>query len=526
MVSSNRMTTMQISAKHRKIIMPVTATLENMFPDAPRLTQGGNTYIAIPHGADETRFLRNLGIAAPAPILSQYDWAGGTPFAIQRQTAALMTLFKRAYVLNSFGTGKTKSALWAWDYLHTNALCGKMLVVAPLSTLTFTWASEVFKTLPGIKTQVLHGTRAKRLERLADKSADIYIVNHDGLETIYAELAARTDIDTLCIDELAAYRNNTNRTKIIRKYAKPLKWVWGMTGAPVPNAPTDAWSQATIITPNTVPAYFNRFRDEVMQKITQFKYIPREGAIDRVYQVLQPSVRYTLNDVMELPQLVERTQDVELGPEQKRVYDAMVRHARVQVAGGEIDAMNAGAVLNKLLQISTGYVYKRDGSVVGLDNDKRLDALTDAVQASENKVIVFVPFKHALAGIAHALTREGIDVQTISGDTPKPARDYIFHTFQNTPQIRVLAAHPATMSHGLTLTAADTIIWFGPTTSLETFEQANARITRVGQKNKQLVLMLQGTKVEKMMYAKLRAKQKIQNALLDMIADSSDIGEG
>jgi SNF2 family DNA or RNA helicase len=518
---------LHVSAKFKKIILPLSETLANMFPAAPRLTREGNQFIAIDHGIDETNFLRQLGVAAPAPILSQYDWAGGTPFVIQKYTAAMLTTCRRAYVLNSFGTGKTKSALWAWHFLYTNKLAGKLIVVAPLSTLTFTWASEVFKTLQGIKVQVLHGTKEKRLARLADPTADVFIINHDGLSVIMAALAQRPDINCLCIDELAAYRNGTaERTKLVRKYAGSMKWVWGMTGSPAPNAPTDAWAQATIITPHTVPKYFGRFRDDVMQKVSTFKYIPRPDAIERVYNVLQPAVRYTLNDVMELPQLVERTLDVDLGAEQKRVYDAMVRHARVQVQGGEIDAMNAGAALNKLLQISTGYVYKRDGSVVGLDNEKRLEALTDAVVAAQNKVIVFVPFKHALAGIAHALTSEGIDVETISGDTPKGMRDQIFHKFQNTKDIRVIAAHPATMSHGLTLTAADTIIWFGPTTSLETFEQANARITRVGQKNKQLVLMLQGTKVEKMMYAKLRAKQKIQNALLDMFADASETGEG
>lgn len=517
---------MLINAKHRKVILPYETMLANIFPDAPILTREGKQFIAIDHDIEEVQFLRAAGITAPAPILYHYDWCkpqpDKMPFGVQKATAALLTTNKRAYVLNSFGTGKTKSALWAWHFLYINGLAGKLIVIAPLSTLTFTWASEVFQTLPGIKMNVLHGTRDRRLKRLADPTAHCFVVNHDGLETISKELTERKDIDTLCIDELAAYRNNSNRTKVVRKYAQDLQWVWGMTGSPTPNAPTDAWAQATIVTPGNVPKYFTRFRDDVMIRRTQFKFDPRPEAADRVYKVLQPSVRFTLNDVKELPELVERVQDVDLGVEQKRVYDAMFKHAFVEIQGGKIDAMNAGAVLSKLLQISTGYVYKRDGTVVGLDNDKRIQAMIDAVMSSSNKVIVFVPFKHALSGVGDALTVQSVDFETISGDTPKGQRDVIFSDFQNTSRIRVLAAHPATMSHGLTLTAADTIIWFGPTTSLETFEQANARITRVGQKNKQLVLMLQGTKVEKMMYAKLRAKQKIQNALLEMVEEASE----
>lgn len=517
---------LHINTKHRKLILPFDDMLGNIFPDAPRLTQAGKLFIALDHDIEEVQFLRAAGITAPAPILYQYDWCKPAPdkmpFGVQKATTALLTTNKRAYVLNSFGTGKTKSALWAWHFLHINGLAGKLIVVAPLSTLTFTWASEVFQTLPGIKCQVLHGTRERRLKRLADPDAQVFIINHDGLGTIINELTARKDINVFCIDELAAYRNNTDRTKVARKYAQGMEWVWGMTGSPTPQAPTDAWAQATIITPHTVPKYFTRFRDDTMQKISQFKFIPRPDAVDRVYKVLQPAVRFTLNDVKELPELVERVQEVELGTEQKRVYDAMVKHAQAEVQGGKIDAMNQGAVLSKLLQISTGYVYKRDGTVVGLDNDKRIEAMLDAVTSAANKVIVFVPFKHALTGIGDALTVEGVDFETISGDTPKGQRDIIFSDFQTTSRIRVLAAHPATMSHGLTLTAADTIIWFGPTTSLETFEQANARITRFGQKNKQLVLMLQGTKVEKLMYQKLRAKQKVQNALLEMFADASE----
>lgn len=516
---------MYVSATHRKILMPWETTLANIFPNAPVLTCKGKQLISIDHGIDQTRFLRQIGYPAPAPILSQYDWAGGMPFDIQKQTAALLTTNYRAYVLNSFGTGKTKSALWAWHFLYLNGLAGKMLVVAPLSTLTFTWGAEIFKTLYGIKAQVLHGSRERRLKRLADPEASIFIINHDGLETILAELTKRGDIDTLCIDELAAYRNNSNRTKIIKKYAQPLKWVWGMTGSPTPNAPTDAWSQATVVTPQNVPRYFTHFRDQVMTRVTQFKYVPKPDAVQQVFKVLQPAVRFTLNDVMELPPLIERTQDVGLGVEQQRVYSEMAKYAKAKVATGDVDAMNAGAILNKLLQISTGYVYKRDGTTVELDNDERVDAMTDIVSAAEGKTIVFVPFKHALAGIMKALTLAGIEAQSVSGDTPKSARDAIFHEFQNDPLgLRVIAAHPATMSHGLTLTSADTIVWYGPTTSLETFEQANARITRVGQTRKQLVVMLQGTKAEKIIYAKLRAKQKVQNALLEMFEGESTVG--
>lgn len=505
------------------VAVPFRPDIANLFPHAKRLSVHGQGFIALPHGLDETRVLRSLGLDVPAPVLSQYRWPGPRPpFEVQRKTVAMLTTSPRAYVLNGMGTGKTRSALWAWDYLRGNGLAGKLLVAAPLSTLTFTWAKEVFDVLPHRKVMVLHGTRDRRLKRLADEDAEIFVINHDGIATVAAALAKRPDIDTLIIDELATYRNGTaTRTKTMRKLAAGMKWVWGLTGSPTPNEPTDAWAQATIVTPNTVPQHFTRFRDQVMLRLTQFKWVPKRDSTEAVFRVLQPAVRFTLDDVTELPDLVERTVDIDLGPKQEAVYKSMKANAYAAVAAKEITAQNAGAVLNKLLQISAGWVYTADGSTVALDNGARLDAISDAVAATPNKVLVFVPFVHALNGIAERLIADGHEVRTVSGDTPKTERDDTFRLFQNTDRVRVIVAHPQCMAHGLTLTAADTIIWAAPTTSLEIFEQANARIRRIGQTKKQQILMFQGTDAERRMYARLNAKQKVQNLLLDMFAENS-----
>lgn len=512
-----------LAPRHKALLAPVLPKLEELFPVAPRLTHKGKEMIVLPHNNDSTRLLSNMGYDVPAPIMAHYDWAGGRPFVSQRNTAALLTTNKRAYVLNGMGTGKTKAALWAWHFLYKEKLCGKLLVVAPLSTLDFVWMREIFRTLPGIRAQVLHGSKARRLERLADRDADIYIINHDGLQVVEAELKARRDINCLVIDELATYRNGgTARTKKMRAFAERFLWAWGMTGSPTPRAPTDAWGQCTVITPWTVPKYFTRFRDQLMNKVTNFKWLPKPDALERVYECMQPAVRYTLDDVTELPDLIERTIDVGMGVKQAKVYKEMESFAHTAIQNKTITAMNAGAVLNKLLQISCGYVYTRDHEVVPLDNDARLDAMVDAIMDCNEKVIVFVPFKHALDGLVERVTREGIEVARVSGDTSKSARDGIFSVFQNTESIRVLCAHPACMSHGLTLTAATTIIWFAPIADLEIFEQANARIRRVGQKKKQQILMFQATRAERQLYARLRAKAKVQNMLLDMFATEGE----
>jgi SNF2-related domain/Helicase conserved C-terminal domain len=437
--------------------------------------------------------------------------------------STFLLLRRNGMIFATGNTGKTKAALWAWKYLYRRGLAKKLLIVAPLSTLNFTWGGEILRTLPGVKFQILYGDKARRLKRLADTDADIYIINHDGVNVMKQELMARKDIDTLVIDELATYRKgNTVRHRVMLKLVERMQWAWGMTGSPTPREPTDAWAQCRLLTPNTVPKFFNRFRDDTMHKITQFTYVPKPNALDKVFEAMQPAVRFTLSDVVELPDLVERTVDVPLGPRQKKVYTEMAAAARVLIEKNEITAMNAGAVLGKLLQISCGYIYTRDKKVVELDNEGRMQALADAIEASERKVIVFVPFVHALQSVAARLRADDHEVGVVYGGTPKGERDEIFNVFQNTDKMKVIVAHPRTMAHGLTLTAANTVVWFAPTSDLEIFEQANARVRRYGQKHKQLILMFAATAAERKIYTKLRAKQKVQNSLLELFAEGTD----
>jgi SNF2 family DNA or RNA helicase len=515
----------QLSAKHKVVGVPINESVRNLFPSAKELVFDGKPYLVVPHAPIETFMLRKLGYDVPAPILSQYSWPhplDQEPFEAQRKTAALFTVSNRAYALNGMGTGKTRAALWAWDYLRGNGLCGKLLVVAPLSTLSFTWAREVFATLPHRKCVVLHGTRARRLEKLADPDAEIFLINHDGVKVLYDALMAMDDLDCVVLDELAVYRNpSAERTKAIRKISHTkMKWVWGMTGAPIPNSPTDAWAQASIVTPHTVPKTFGRFRDELMLKVAQFKWVPKSDAVDRAFAALQPAVRFTLDDVTELPEAVglnpPRMIDVELGPNQAKIYKALADSCYAAVQSQEITAANAGACMMKLLQVAAGWVYTRDGKTVSLDNSKRIEALLDAINGTDRKVLVFASFKHALAGISEALKGEGIEHAVVSGDTSEGNRAQTFNLFQNTDKYRVLLAHPQCLAHGITLTAADTVIWFGPVTSLEIYDQANHRIRRVGQKHKQLFLHLQSTPVEKHIYTLLSNKQRVQDSLLEL----------
>jgi SNF2 family DNA or RNA helicase len=525
---------LHISHLTKSVVLPFEARYGQLFPHGTIIEFEGVKMLVIPHGIDETRLLRNLQLPCPSPIEEHYDFpsADGTrPFAKQVITCELMTMAGRCYVLNSMGTGKTKAAIWSFHYLRSIGAVGRMLVVAPLSTLAFTWQREILNTIPGFKVAVLTGT-ADRRKRLLASDCDIYIINHDGLQVVRKELDRRTDIDVFCFDEVAAYRNaRAERSKLARFLSKGRKYVWGMTGSPTPTAPTDAYGLAKLITPDTAPWSWTGFRHETMTMVNQFKWVPKRDAAKVVAATLQPSVRFQLDDIVELPALYERDLRVEMGPRQQATYRMLKDHAGVMLKEGTITAANGGVVYSKLLQTSIGWVYGDDGKVFELDNGNRITALLDIIDSvidatdERRKVIVFSPFISSMQGIERVLAKEKIDYASVNGSTPAGKRAQIFTEFQNSPRYKVLNAHPECMSHGLTLTAADTIIWFGPVTKLEVFEQANARIRRVGQTRKQQVIRMLGSEAERLAYRRLAQRADLQDNVLDLIAELTGADE-
>jgi len=514
----------RLAKKHQMVAVPEVAVVASMFPNAKKLEIDDHPWLAVPHDPSSTFILRKLGFDCPSPIVHHTFPGSRPPFETQLKTVSHLIMNQRAYVLNAMGTGKTKSALWAWDYLYSKGLTGKLIIFAPLSTLHVVWGAEIMDTIPHRSWVILHGTRAKRHELLNRRDIDIYIINHDGHKIIQKELNARVDIKHVVIDELAIYRNSGSpRSKIMAQYCKLVQWVWGMTGSPIPTSPVDVYAQARIVNPKLVPDFFRLFREQLMYKINDFKWVPKPNAVDKAFQALQPAVRYTLDDVVELPELVvPPLMYVPMGPKQKILYEELYKHAHSLYEQKVITAANAGGIMNKLMQIAAGWVYSTQGDIAALDNTPRIDALIDAIEGTGNKILVFATFKHATDGIASALANAKYeDFAVVTGDTPIRERNDIFTLFQQSDKYRILIAHPQCLAHGVNLTRADTIVWFNPTTNLEIFDQANQRIRRVGQKHKQLILRFQGSPVERHVYNLLDRKQNTQVSLLDLFRQST-----
>jgi SNF2 family DNA or RNA helicase len=188
----------------------------------------------------------------------------------------------------------------------------------------------------------------------------------------------------------------------------------------------------------------------------------------------------------------------------------------IEAVGDEVSAVNAAAQLNKLLQISCGAVYTDTKNVIEFDASNRLNILLEVIEEASHKVLVFVPFTHALNLIQDFLTKNKVTSEIINGSVSVSKRTDIFKRFQEQDEPRVLLIQPQAAAHGVTLTAANVIVWYAPVTSIETYLQANARIDRPGQRNPMTVVHLEGSPVETKLYGMLQNKLDFHNKIIDL----------
>jgi len=460
-------------------------------------------------------------------LLDSYPFYGvKAPFDHQLETISFMLRNSIGYVLDEMGTGKTLSALWATDILFINNKIKHVLVVAPLSTLDFVWAEELRTKLPHRTFQILHGSKAERINRL-NTNVHYYIINHDGIKTI-TNLLVHKKFDAIIIDELYAFKNNTSqRTRAMKKIVKHIhiedkrRGLWGMSGAPTANSPLDAFGQAKVITPHTlnfVEGYWTRFRDAIMIQLDMYNYIPRTGWQNIIANVLSPSIRHKLRDCIDLPPTLVEQRAIKMSAEQTRLYKEMKELFLVQYKNGEISASNAGVKALKLLQISSGCIYGEDKSINYIDNSPKLNELYNIFEESgRDKLIVFATFRGAIYQIEEFLKKKGIKCASVYGGMNPTTRAKIYREFQN-GDLEVLIPQPATTSHGLTLTASRYIVWFTPVPSNEIFKQANARIVRPGQERTQIIIEMHNSPAEKRTYKALRNKENMSNVLLEILS--------
>lgn len=480
----------------------------------------GSAEIAVYWGLDEARVLKNLGVKdVPSPITRRYSWPGKfKPMAHQIETAAFLTLHKKAFVFSEPGTGKTLSALWAADYLMQRGDVRRCLILCPLSIMHSAWMNDLNSSIIHRSAVVAHHYQASRRIEMVQQDYEFVIANYDGLNLIADEIVNDGRFDLVIIDEANAYKTvTTKRWKALKSILRPDTHLWMMTGTPASQSPVDAYGLAKLVNPDGVPKFFTGWRDKVMNKVTQFKWSPKASAAQDVHDALQPAIRFTKTQCLDLPPVVTMTREVPLTPQQAKYYNLLKERMMVQAAGETITAVNAAAGVSKLLQISCGAAYTDDKEVIEFDAAPRLNVLSEILEETSRKVLVFALFRSTIDTIQTYLTKHNISNDTIHGDVSPNKRADIIRRFQTEPDPRVLVMQPQATAHGITLTAADTVVFYGPLMSVEQYIQCCARADRKGQDSaKVTVVHIQGSPIEKKMFKALEGKVTDNGLLTDM----------
>ena len=488
----------------------------------PKSQQTGPNEVLVHWGVTEAQALRDLNIKAPAPISGRYDWPGQyKPMDHQRTTAEFLTMNKRAFCFNEQGTGKTASAIWAADFLMKQKLVRRALVVCPLSIMDSAWRADLFKFAMHRTVDIAYGAPAKRKTVIAGP-AEFIVINYDGIGIVEDEISAGR-FDLIIVDEASHYKNaQSKRWKVLNRLLTPDTWLWMMTGTPAAQSPVDAYGLAKLVNPQGVPRYAGAFRDIVMTQRTKFRWEPKPDAVTTVHRVLQPAIRYSKDECLDLPDIMYTKRHVPMTKQQEVFYNKLKRDMTMEASGAEITTVNAAINMNKLLQISAGAVYTNEGDTLEFDISTRYSVLQEVIAESSKKVLVFVPFKSTIRMLTDRLRADNISTDVISGDVNAGARTDIFKRFQTETDPRVLVIQPQSAAHGVTLTAANTIVWWAPTASLETYAQANARIHRSGQTSKCTVVQLESSPVERKLYAMLDNRLDVHTKILDLYHELLD----
>ena len=463
------------------------------------------------------QLLKKLRIRnVPSPIKKHYDWPGMyKPMAHQIDTAEFLTLHKRAFCFNEQGTGKTASAIWAADYLMNLGIVRRVLVVCPLSIIQSAWQADLFKFAVHRHVDIAYGSRHKRKE-IINGTAEFVIINFDGIEIVEQDIKDN-DFDLIIIDECSAYKSvQTNRWKSMKRLAGPDTWLWLMTGTPAAQSPLDAYGIAKLCVPEQAPQFYGRYRDMVMYNVSRFTWMPKPDAQEKVFSMLQPAIRFTKEQCLDLPEVTDVFREAPLTAQQKKYYEELKRTMSMTAGDEKITAVNAAVNINKLLQLSGGAVYTNDKEVIEFDVSNRLSVIKEVIDEASHKVLIFVPFTHTIKLLTDYLTKHSVTNEVINGSVSVSRRTEIFKQFQENPNPTVLVIQPQAASHGVTLTAANVVIWYSPVTSVETYLQANARVHRKGQVNPVTVVHIEGSPVERRLYKMLQTKLDTHTKLIDL----------
>lgn len=443
-------------------------------------------------------------------------------FINQQKTFQLHERSPIVFDMSDPGTGKTVSALEAYSKL---VYPRKMLVDCTRTTMDPAWAADAREFYPELRLVQLS---AETRMRSWLEDADIYVINHDGVKWLaerLPEFKKRFKDGMLANDESSYYKHRTSqRSKALMKLRPVFERVTNLTGTPDTNAITDMWHQAYILDyGRRLGKSFYAFRAATQDPVPTdksgrfIKWVDKEGAELAVAQRLRDiTIRHLFEECFDIPPDRVRPVKFTLPAKLRKAYDTMERQAVLLFENGKlVDAVHAGAVVNKLLQIASGAVYTSERDYELIDAS-RYELVADLVEERPHSIVFFL-WWHQRREIERQLAQREISYRVIDGTiTSKSQRDTSIEMFK-AGALRVLLMHPMSAAHGLSLVRGTATIWPTPTYNLEWWLQGIKRIRRPGQTQptETIIVTAKDTREERVAQA-MAAKNKRQMSLLEL----------
>ena len=426
-------------------------------------------------------------------------------------------------LLMEMGTGKSLTTIAVAGHLWIDRKVERMLIVAPLSILGV-WQEE-FQKFADFEylLAILNGSESKKIEKLRQMPTaglQVAVVNYESAWRMEQELAA-WDADLIVCDEGHKIKtHNIAASKCMHRLGAKARYRMLLTGTIITNKAIDVFSPYKFLSPAVFGNSFYAFRNRYFDMCGYGMYTPvlKKSMADELSRRIHSiAFRATKAECLDLPETTEIVRTVELEPQAKRLYEQLVRDSYVQIKDGEITAAN---VLTRLLRLSqlTGGFLREDSSERPIQiSDAKLAALADIVDSAAQdgkKLVVIARFLPEIDAITRMLEKKTIGYSQISGEIKD--RDEQVRRFQEDADTTAFVGQIATSGLGITLTAADTMAFFSLDYSMSNFEQAKARIHRVGQRNPctYIYLVAAGTVDEKVLQA-LRDKAELARVLID-----------
>lgn len=425
-----------------------------------------------------------------------------TPEPYQQEFIDFLLTRQRAAGFLSPGLGKTASTLSA---LNTKFLDGEIraaLVIAPLRVANLTWPNEIAKwdQFRWMRHESLrkHGPSGK---------SHIYLVNYESLP----KLKSLDFCDVVILDELTRAKNpKSTRIKHLDKLLTKQER-WGLTGTPRPNSLLELFAQVRILDGGArLGRSFNQFRETYFYPTDYMRYnwLPKPGAEEKVYaRIADLSLTMRASDYLDIPDTIVEDIEVALPDTAQKAYRELEKELLLTIRGKDVVAQTAATLVNKLLQITGGYVYSEERESV-MVHEAKVARLKKLVESVGENVIIFTNYRHERAAVVKALG--ATDAEGVKGD---------LETQWNRGQLPRLVADPRSLGHGLNLQEGGrTIIWYSQTWSRELYDQAIARVARKGQGKQPMVyrLICPGT-IDDAVVETLRTRGESQSVMMDLM---------